>query len=229
MGRRRIRRRLAQEVAARQVGRGGAEPSNLPLVGGDGPPVLLGERGRQLLLERLLVIVDERLLGLGPLARLDAERLDRLGGELAPAGLEVARTPGVAPPGDPAIDRLDLPVAFGLGRDLRRASRRGGRSSVRPSRDAPAGRRPPPCGSSRARERLELVVVAAGAGRASAPGRPREVVRDHVVELVEPVLLRVGRLVVPGAEPVDSRWRSSVSSLASGSSSPASCSRTKRS
>ena len=55
-------------------------------------------------------------------------------------------------------------------------------------------------------QRLELVVVAAGAAERQAEEHLRRRA-DHVVQLVEAVLLRVGRLVVPGAQAVISRWR----------------------
>ena len=82
-------------------------------------------------------VVRELLLGLGPPARLDAERLDRLGGQLAPAGLEVARSPELAARRS-GVDRLDR-----LSRSASAATCAGepaGRSSsVRPSTGRSSG------------------------------------------------------------------------------------------
>ena len=76
------------------------------------------------------------------------------------------------------------------------------------------------------RQRFELVIVAAGATESEAKKDLRGGAED-VVQLVV-AIFRVGRLIVPGAEPVEARSRQRLGRLA-GSSSPANCSRTKRS
>ena len=196
------RLRLVEVVAAVQVGSGSANLGDLGFQPGD-PVHQLGRESLGRLGDHFGgVLPGQFLLLFGSLLDVFQQGSHGLLGEPAPARAEPL-DPEVFPKlVDLGFQLLDAAVPLGLPGHLEMIPHR---QAVLP---------PPGLGPSQAVEEgdhsvivllgegIELVIVAAG----TAHGQAQECLGggpDHVIQLIEAVLVEVGRLVVPGAQPVE--------------------------